>query len=281
MCAPVMPFLSEEIYKDLTGNESVHLSDFPKYDKKYFNDAIETRMDYVRKIISLGRFIREEVKIKVRQPISEVILDSKIKETISDLVNLIKEELNVKEVIFTNELGSYVNYDARPNYKVCGSKFGPKIKTFAEILKTISNEEISKLENNEEIEIDLEGEKVSVTSDMVDIRVISKEGFNSAIEGNIFVVLNTSLTEELINEGIAREFISKVQNLRKTRDYNIVDRINIYYESNEVFEKCLKDNREFIMKETLALSIEEGKNLTEKQIVNGLDLSFDIEVSKK
>ena len=281
MCAPIMPFLSEELYRNLTGKESVHLADFPKYDEKYFNDTIETRMDYVRKIISLGRFIREEAKIKVRQPISEVILDNKIKDTISDLVSLIKEELNVKDVIFTSELSNYVNYDVRPNYKVCGSIFGPKIKAFAEVLKTISNEDITKLENNEEIELNLDGEVIKVSSDMVDIRVISKEGFNSVVDGNLFVVLNTLLTDDLINEGIAREFISKVQNLRKTRDYNIVDRINIYYEKNHEFEKCLENNKEFIMKETLALSIEQKENLKEKQNINGVDLSFDIEVVKK
>ena len=281
MCAPIMPFLSEEMYINLTGKESVHLSDFPKYNEKYLNDEVEERMDCVRKIISLGRFIREEAKVKVRQPISEAILDKKLENKISDLVSLIKEELNVKEVIFTTELSNYVNYDVRPNYKVCGSKFGSKINAFVGLLKNLSTEQINKLENNEEIELLLDNENIKVNLEMVDIRVISKQGFNSVVEGNLFVVLNTNLTEDLINEGIAREFISKIQNLRKTRDYNIVDRINIYYEKNKEFEKCLETNKEFIMRETLALSVEEKENLSEKQNINGLDLSYDIEVTKE
>ena len=276
MLAPIAPFAAEEIYTNLTGEESVHLATYPECDKSKFNDVIEERMDKVRDLISLGRNAREESKVKVRQPISEVILDGKNESTISDLVDLIKEELNVKEVIFETDLSQYMNFNVKPNFKEVGKVLGPKIKLFQEVLSNLSLEEINKLKNEEEVIVQLDGEDFTVTSNMVDIRVESKEGFTSSYEGNNFIVLNTTLTPELINEGIARELVSKVQNLRKSYDFDILDRIDILYVENSEFESAIENYIDFIKKETLCDNLVKVDNIEEVTNLNGLEVKFDV-----
>ena len=134
LIAPITPFVSEEIYQNLTGEESVHLAQFPSYDEKLIREEIETRMDLVRDLISLGRNVREEEKIKVRQPISEVILDGKNKEILQGLEDLIKEELNVKEIVFEKDLTKYMNFKIKPNFKEAGKVLGNKMKDFVRFL---------------------------------------------------------------------------------------------------------------------------------------------------
>ena len=174
-------------------------------------------MDTVRDLISLGRKVREDVKIKVRQPIKEVILDKKLQKVIGNLVSLIKEELNVKEVRFESNLDEYINYEIKPNFKVCGKIFASSIKSLTEYLKNITKTDISKLEKGETISINLDGKDYILEKEMLDIRVNSKEGYNTGVLNNLFIILNTTLDEDLINEGIARELISKVQQLEKLR----------------------------------------------------------------
>ena len=277
LIAPIASFTAEEIYQNLTGEESVHLSNYPKFEKKYVCVDIEERMDLVRDLISLGRNAREEAKIKVRQPIKEVILDGKNEEKIKDLLDLIKEELNVKEVLFQNDLSYYMNYEVKPNFKVCGKLFGPKIKAFTTALSSLSTEDILKLEKNENVMLLVDGEEVETTKEMVDVRITSKEGFNASHEGSNFIILNTTLTEELINEGIVREFISKVQQLRKNKDFDIMDRIIIKHTSSSAFEKAISSYVEFIKKETLCNEIVIDENLEEVSNLNGLEVCIDVE----
>ena len=276
LIAPVVPFVSEEIYISLTGKESVHLEDFPIYSEDMINENIEERMDLIRDIISLGRNVREEVKIKVRQPISEIILDGKIESIISDLTDLVKEELNVKSVLFENNLKEYMNYEVKPNFKVCGPLFGKLIKDFNNYLSNMSYDLIEKLNNKENILITLEDKQYEITPLMVDIRINAREGFNVSSDSKNFIILNTNLTDELINEGIARELISKVQQLRKNKDFNIIDRINITYDSNELNDK-IKDFIEFIKKETLCVNLINKSNNGELYNLNGIDTKIEIE----
>ena len=276
LVAPIAPFTVEEIYTNLTGEESIHLASYPECDKTKFNDVIEERMDKVRDLISLGRNSREESKIKVRQPISEVILDGKNESMINDLVDLIKEELNVKEVVFENDLSKYMNFNVKPNFKEVGKVLGPTIKLFQEELTKLSTEDINKLKNEESVTIKLNGEDFTVEPSMVDIRVESKEGFVSSYEGNNFIVLNTTLTKELIDEGIARELVSKVQNLRKSYDFDILDRIDIVYEEHSEFESAISNHIDFIKKETLCDNLVKVDNLTEVTNLNGLEVKFDV-----
>ena len=277
LIAPIVPFISEEIYTSLTEKESVHLAKFPKYDEKLINEEIEEKMDLVRNLISLGRNVREEAKIKVRQPISEAILDGKTENIIGDLTELIKEELNVKEIKFVEDLSVYMNLELKPNFKVCGPILGPDIKAFAEYIKKFTFIDVKSLESGNTIKFKINEKDVELTYEMLDVRISSKEGFNSANEANNFIVLNTKLNKDLIREGIARELISKVQQIRKNKDFNIIDRINIYYSHNDEFEEAIMQYRDMIMQDTLADQILEKNDLEDDFNINGLEVKLDVE----
>ena len=268
LMAPISPFITEEIYRNLTGCESVHLADYPEADKTKYQDKIEEKMDLVRDLISLGRNAREEAKIKVRQPISEVIIDSKNKRVIGDLVDLIKEELNVKEVVFEDNLATYIKFIVKPNFKEVGKILGPKIKEFQEVLSKLSIDEVNKLRNDEKTVVVLSGEEFTIESGMVDIRVESKEGFDATYKDNNFIVLNTVLTDELINEGLARETISKIQQIRKNNGFDIADRVRVYYEGDNKYTEAIKEFIPIIMDETLAVEFNQGNNLIDSYDIN-------------
>lgn len=276
MIAPIASYTAEEIYTSLTGEESVHLSDFPVANTSLINKEIEKRMDLVRSLISLGRNAREEAKIKVRQPISEVLLDGKNEKTIGGLTDLIKEELNVKNVVYKSDLSEFMNFTVLPNYKVAGPIFGPDIKLYAEALKNLSVEQILALQNEDNIDIEVGDIPYNISADMVVIRIQAKDGFNVQMENNQFIILDTELTQELIEEGIARELVSKVQNLRKTKDFDVADRIELYYSGDEEFKKALEHFEEFVKEETLALKLVEQNDLKDTFDINGHEVLLDV-----
>ena len=277
LIAPITPFISEEMYRNLTGEESVHLASYPVASADLIDLALEEKMDLVREVIRLGRNAREEAKIKVREPLSEVYLDGKIQSKIEDLVPLILEELNVKKVEFIADLTPYMNFTVKPNFKEVGKIFGSKIKLFQEALNALDEKDIVALENKETISLEVDGETVSVNPEMVDIRVTAKEGFNVAMEGNLFVILNTERTEALIHEGIAREFVSKVQQLRKAKDLCVTDRIKIFYYGTSTFDVILHEFESYIKEETLAVCFETNPEKGEKYDLNGEEVLIDLE----
>ena len=281
LVAPICPFISEEIYQNLTGEKSVHLADYPKCDETLFNDELEEKMDLVRDLIRLGRNVREDVKIKVREPLQTVYLDGKNLNTLKDLVPLIKEELNVKDVVFISDLTSYMNFLVKPNFKEVGKVLGSKMKDFQNMLTNLTEEEITSLENGKEIHCTLNGEDMLVSPSMVDIRVSAKENMAVAMENNHFVILDTTRSESLILEGIAREFVSKVQNLRKEKGFNITDRIVISYYGTERLDKVLKEFKNYIMDETLAVSFISNPDIKTKYDLNGEEALIDIAVYKE
>ena len=277
LIAPVTPFISEEIYRNLTSEESVHLSDYPICDETLLNKELEEKMDLVRDLISIGRNIREEVKIKVREPMKECLVSEKNKEKIENLIPLIKEELNVKEVQFVSDLSEFMNFTIKPNFKVVGKILGPKIKEFQLALENLTEEEKESLQREESITISVAGENMEVTSDMVEIRISAKDGFDVGMEGNNFVILNTERTEELILEGLARELVSKVQQLRKNKDFEVTDHIHLYYEGSELSEKAILSFKDYIMSETLADTLEKKETLKEEYDLNGEITKIEIE----
>ena len=282
LIAPIASFTAEEIYTNLTNGESVHLSDFPVYDDKLIDLKLEEKMDLVRDLISIGRNVREESKIKVRQPISEILLDKKKEDIIGNLTSLIKEELNVKEVIYTSDLSTYMDFMVKPNFKEVGKIFGKNIKEFSDKLLNLTNEEITKLENNDSIKMVIDNIEYDITKDMVDIRISSKDGFKAMVDGNNFVILNTTLTKELENEGLARETISKVQQLRKNMNFDITDRINIYIDANDEYKNNIKDFLDMIKEETLTINIYDKIDISDKVSINEYEVGFILEkVSSK
>ena len=281
LIAPITPFISEELYRNLTNEESVHLTTYPVCDEKLINPEIEKKMDLVRDLISIGRMAREEAKIKVRQPISEVILDGKNEKILKDLVNLIKEELNVKEVVFAQDLSPYMNFSIKPNFKVAGPVFGKDIRDFTTVLESYTEEEIIELQNGGQHFCEIAGKEYDITLDMVDIRINSKEGFDVGMANNNFIILNTNLTEELIEEGIAREFVSKIQNLRKTKDFEIENRIETKFKAQDEIAKAILNNIEYIKGETLSTVLEQtDKDLKDTIDINGNEVSVEIKKSK-
>ncbi|MBQ6496077.1 MAG: isoleucine--tRNA ligase [Firmicutes bacterium] len=277
LIAPFAPFLSDEMYVNLTGEESVHLAYLPKADESLIDEAVEERMDLVRTLVTLGRGTREKEKIKVRQPLNEVLVDGSYEAVIGDLTPLIKEELNIKEVVFENDLDEYMNYSLKPNFKVAGPMLGKNIKAFGGAMaKADPKETVAKLESEGKLTLDLNGEMVDITPDMVDVKITAKDGFAVGMENNVFTILDTTITPELESEGLARELISKVQQMRKQNDYEMMDNIHIYVDADEDVKAAIETHRDYIMKETLALAIEEKEGLDTVNL-NGHKTGLDIE----
>ena len=277
LMAPIVPFVTDEIYRNLTDEESVHLADYPVSDESKYNEVIEEKMDLVRNLISLGRNAREEAKIKVRQPISEVIIDAKNYDIVGEMTNLIEEELNVKNVVFENDLSQYMNFIVKPNFKEVGKLLGSRIKLFQDVLTKLTLDDVNKLRNGLEVVVKLSDEDFVVNNLMVDIRVESKEGFNASYEGNNFIILNTVLSKELINEGLARETVSKIQQIRKNNGFDVADRVRVLYESDDKYTEDINEFVEFVKEETLALEFVKATNLDDVYEVNDYKVFFKVE----
>ena len=269
------------MYRDLTGEVSVHLASYPKCDESLIDAKLEEKMELTNALVALGRASREESKIKVRQPVSKVLVDGKYEDLIKDVVDLIKEELNVKEVVFAKNLEEYMNFSLKPNFKVLGPVLGSKMKVFAaELAKLDANEVVPKLEAGEKVAIDLDGETFEFDKDQVLINILSKEGFDVAMANNIFVILDTNLTEDLVNEGYAREFISKVQQIRKASNFEVLDNIDIEFNGDSEIAKAVEIFADYIKTETLAVEIKAVDAADfEKYDLNGHETG--IKVTKK
>ena len=269
LIAPIAPFISDEIYVNLTGEDTVHTAYFPEADMSLVDEDTEKRMDLVRALVTLGRGTREKERIKVRQPLSEVLVDGKYESVIGDLTPLILEELNVKKVVFENDLEKYMDFALKPDFKAAGPVLGSKIKAFgAALAKADPAKTVAALEADGKITMDLNGETAEITKDFVDVRISAKEGFAVAMENNIFTILDTTLDDELIDEGIARELVSKVQQLRKQKAFEMMDNIAVTVEADDRVKSAVEKHRDYIMKETLSLRLDYGQ-AEEKYDLNG------------
>ncbi|KGK87180.1 isoleucyl-tRNA synthase [Desulfosporosinus sp. HMP52] len=271
LVAPFAPYIAEELYLSLTDELSVHLADYPVADLGLIDEELEYRMDLVRNLVGLGRAAREQVKIKVRQPVQKILIDGKYEQLIAYMLPLIQEELNVKEVVFAKDLNQYLNFSLKPNFKVAGSIFGAKVKSLGKVLAALdASAVVPKLEAGETISVEVEGELLDLIKDYVITTISAKEGFTMTVVDNLFVILDTTLTKELINEGYAREYISKVQQMRKNNGYEMMDRIKIYFDGDEEIAEAVKLFEDYIKQETLADSIERIEDMgLERQSLNG------------
>lgn len=279
LAAPFAPFLTEEIYRNLTGEVSIHVSHYPEADETMIDKRIEDRMDLVRDLVTLGRAARESVKIKVRQPIQNVVVDGKHEPLIGDLVPLIMEELNVKEVVFTSDLPEYMNFQLKPNFKVLGPILGKDMGAFSKALSAFDPQEYAmRLEGGESFDIEVGGSPFTLTSEHVLINISAKEGFTVKMENNIFIILNTNLNDELIGEGYAREMISRIQQMRKSNDFEMMDNIKIYYRCDDEFEAGISSHKDYIMSETLGVEIvKDADKAYESHNLNGHDVDLFVE----
>lgn len=277
LIAPIAPFLADEIYTNLTGEESVHVAYFPEANEKLIDKKVEERMDLVRTLVTLGRGTREKERIKVRQPLSEIMVDGKYKATIEDLTPLIMEELNVKNVVFAEDLDTFMNFSLKPNFKVAGPVLGKKIKAFGGALaKENAAAFVAKMEADGKVVLNLDGEDFDIEKDFVDVRISAKEGFAVAMENNVFTILDTTVTPELATEGLARELVSKVQQMRKQEDFEMMDNIKIFVAADEEVQKAVDTFEDYIKKETLAVAIEKKDGLSEFDL-NGHKTGIGVE----
>ena len=285
--APFVPFIAEEIYQNLVRSldeyaiESVHLCKWPEVDKKAIDKALEKEMDLAYTLVNLGRSARNTANIKNRQPLSEMLVS--VKDLPDYYGDIIKDELNIKKVELGADISKYVNFEILPNLPVLGKTYGkliPKIKQ--EIAKFNQMELASKVQSGKSEVIEIEGQKIELNQDNLLVTMQGKEGFAYAGNGIIGVVLDTNITEELKTEGYVREIISKVQNLRKERGFEVIDRIYLYISGNPMLEQVVKENEELSKKETLTIDLiirDSQEHCTECNI-NGKTLKIGVEVAK-
>jgi len=233
-------------------------------------------MDLIKVLVNLGRGTREQEKLKVRQPLNKVIVDGSYRDVIGDLTDLIKEELNVHEVQFEYDLDKYMDFSIKPNFRAAGPVLGKNVKEFGANLAKVNAKEMIEALNDGPVVMTLGGEKYEITDDLVDVRISSKEGFVVGMDNNVFVILDTNLTPELIEQGYVREVISKIQQLRKQADFEMMDEINIYMDADDEIKAAVENAKEFIMDETIAADIIEKADLPEFDI-NGHKTGLAVE----
>jgi len=262
--APMIPFMSEEIYRNLVCNidssapESVHLCDFPKADKLHINKELETNMEEVLKIVVMGRACRNTANIKNRQPIGGMYVKAAA-ELPELFTEIIRDELNTKKVIFTADTASFTSYSFKPQLKTVGPKYGKLLGGIRQVLSALDgNKAMDELKSDGSLKFDIEGAEVILLESDLLIETAQMEGYVSEQDGEITVVLDTKLTPELIEEGFVRELISKIQTMRKEAGFEVTDKIAIYVSDNERIDGIFKSNTDIIKSEVLAVDIVSG-----------------------
>ncbi len=277
LLAPTMPFIADELYLNLVGSvdpgvlESVHLAGWLKYDTSVIDEKLNREMALVMRLTSLGHAARNKANRKVRQPLAEVAFSvgSLEEENVVRQNNdLLTDELNVKKVRLLNAASEAVSYSLNPLPKQLGQKYG---SLFPEIRKKILAMEVDKtaiqLMTGDSIKVEVNGQTLDILPEEVEVRLQAKEGYSVASEGAYLAALVTDLTPELISEGLAREFVRRVQDLRKSADLDIADRIHLYYSATPGLQKAIEDFKDYIMTETLSLSMSQTEFPQEAAIV--------------
>jgi len=269
--APLMPFISEEIFTNLENKESVHLEDWPSFDKKYIDIELNNKITLTRRIVKLGHSIRSRKNIKVRQPLSTVEICIENEKELDINIDVIKNELNVKNVKFIKDTNTLADKIISPNAKIIGPKYGNEVQ---KIIKEAKEGNYKFMDDNK-IQV---GEFI-LEENEYDVRFISKEGKDVDSDKEILVSLDTQLTQELMNEGNVRDLIRYIQDLRKDAEYNVDDRIYIYID--DAGKNLIKGFEEYLMKETLATKIiDESSNLDKESTNQIADQKITFGVAK-
>jgi isoleucyl-tRNA synthetase len=266
LTAPVAPFISELIWKELTAGImidteviSVHMANYPKSDASLIDEKLEEKMDLARRIVSLGRAARSRKNLKVRQPLAKLMVGLPGKDGFSrlqDYIEIIKDELNIKEITPAEDLDKYVSFNAKLNFKTAGPKLGKAVKKAAAYVQELSSDEVKHFAQTGRMEIEADGHKITLTDDEVEVHKIEKEGFAVENDYSLTVALSTELTPELIDEGFAREMVNKIQNMRKSSGLEVTDHIKVAVHSSDTLKKAVNKYDDFIRRETLAEQIE-------------------------
>ncbi len=257
IAAPFVPFISEAIYRNLRTPEqpaSVHLCDFPAADSRRRDPALEAQMDAVMTVVQLGRAVRAERNLKVRQPLAAAHVVCRAVDRLDQvraLQELIADELNVKTVVFNHDETELVNLSAKPDFKKLGPRLGPKVKQAAGLIQQWPSAKLNALLQGERVTLELDGLTCDITSDDLAIQRQPKHGLAVASAGELVVALEIDLTDALVREGLARELVNRIQNLRKEADLEVTRRIRLHLAADELTAAAVKEHLAFIQTETL------------------------------
>ena len=279
LSAPVAPFFMDRLYRDLTqatgseNFESVHLSNFPVSVENFVDKSLESRMMKAQTVSSLVLSLRKKEMIKVRQPLQKVmipVLDENQRAEIEAVSDLIKAEVNVKEVVLMDDASGVLVKQIKPNFKALGPRFGKDMGLISKEIQNFSQAQINQIEKDGSLTIDISGKNVNLTSEDVEILSQDIPGWLVANANGITVALDITISEELRNEGIARELVNRIQNIRKDSGFEVTDKIKVHIQNNEVIELAVAANLSYIKSETLTNEL-----LFKEDLENGMEIEFD------
>ena len=283
--APMIPFMTEEIYRNLVCSldenaiESIHLCDFPKVNEAFIDPELEANMDHVLKTVVMGRACRNTANIKNRQPIAKMIIKADF--TLDEFYKeIIEDELNIKAVEFADDVRSFTTYNFKPQLKTVGPKYGKMLGGIQKFLANVDgNEAMDQINNEGALKFEVDGNPIELTKEDLLIEMVQQEGYVSLNEGGVTVVLDTTLTEELIEEGFVRELVSKIQTMRKEAGFEVMDRIKVYSKDNDRIGEILTSFKEDIKKEVLADDVIVGSvsGYEKSWNINGEDVVLGVE----
>ena len=262
--APIIPFITEEIYRNLrldSDPESVHLCDYPRAKAERRDEELETKMAATRKAVRLGRALRSMHNLKNRQPLSALYLvtrNPEEKRVLREMLEIVRDEMNVKEVVFRENEEELVEYRAKPNYRVLGPELGKDIKIAAKEIAALSGRQIQSLLDGSTLHLEVNGKPLELDAERVEVQRIEKENLKVLNEGSLTVALDSEITPQLYSEGVARDLIRTVQNLRKDQGLEVTDRVRLSIAGEEEIERAVSEFREYIMNETLAVEVSTG-----------------------
>jgi isoleucyl-tRNA synthetase len=277
--SPVAPFFMDNLYKDLISVtrkesfESVHLADFPTYNKELVDSDLEHKMQQAQKISSMVLSLRKKEMIKVRQPLQRImipVLDEKDRKEILAVENLIKSEVNIKEIELIDDASGILVKTIKPNFKVLGPKFGKDMRFVGQAIQKLTQEDIAIVEKEGNISLNINEKVVNLTLNEVEITSQDIEGWLVANQGGLTVALDVTITDELRKEGNARELVNRVQNLRKESGLDVTDKIKLIVQKNDILEQSIKANENYIKTETLTNEL-----VFIESIEKGIDIAFD------
>ena len=266
LLAPAMPFLADELYQNLVRSvdqstaESVHLSEWPKYDQSLIDESLNYDMELVMKLVSLGHQARQKANRKVRQPLKEVAFslgNASERKAVETFADVIEDELNVKTVRLLDAVTEAVSHSVKPLPKQLGQKYGNKFPALQKAILSMNSEEVARsLIGSRSLKVSVDGQTYEILPDEVEVKAQAKEGFAVAEEGPYVAALVTELTPELVQEGLAREFVRRVQDLRKSSELDVADRINLFVVASANLKSAIEAHREYITSETLSVSLD-------------------------
>jgi len=291
LASPIAPFYMDKLYLDLThegdyGNSSIHLTDFPVSDDALIDEDLEQKMALSQNISSLVHSLRKQHKIKVRQPLAKIlipILDEKVRNQIQSVEDIIMNEVNIKEIEYVDNTSGIIVKKAKPNFRKLGQQYGPRMKQLSVLIMNMDQETINDFEMKGEIELQLDGQPISLKEDDLLIQSEDIPGWLVATEGGITVALDINITEDLEKEGIARDIVNRVQNLRKDMGLEVQDKIKVQVENNdETVIDSIKSNKDYICTETQALELEVVEKVADYREldINQYTVKLNIELVK-